>query len=167
MTSRRCGPSSSDERNVGTTLGQTETAMMSLKKREQIKKWDKRVVDLFVAYALRPVTVSGSPRGVTLACTRTQEIAMYMDNPGSTEPVKDLDKACLAIPVHLIMGRIPDFVPVPVRQALVDPGRKYASVQIVENVGHLIPQELPDKLGCLTYDALANNVNPRRESSRM
>ena len=38
---------------------------------------------------------------------------MYSDVAGATEPVYDLDRVCHLIPVHLILGRIKDFMYVP------------------------------------------------------
>ncbi|KAG6873602.1 hypothetical protein C0995_013975 [Termitomyces sp. Mi166 len=123
-----------------------ERAMIALKRRERTAKWDRRILDLFVKYAVVPHPGSYEKEtpyiGVTLACTRDQEAAMYRDADGPTKPVEDLKKA-----------------PARVHAAILDPkyGGVYASVRKVKGVGHLIPQEAPDRLAVIMYEALSGN----------
>ncbi|EDR04986.1 uncharacterized protein LACBIDRAFT_303937 [Laccaria bicolor S238N-H82] len=126
--------------------------LMVLKEREGTKKWDEAVLELFVKYAIR----EKEDGQVALACTREQEVTMYSDVPGATEPVHDLDRVCHLIPVHLILGKIKDFIPAKVHEALTSPtsGRVYASTTVIEGTGHLIPQEKPKELGTAIYDIL-------------
>ncbi|GLB33185.1 putative alpha/beta hydrolase family protein [Lyophyllum shimeji] len=137
-------------------------AMIALKKRERTQKWDPRITELFVKYAIVPHPGSYEKEtpylGVTLACTRDQEAAMYRDADGPTKPVQDLKKVCTAIPVHMILGTVHDFMPARVHEAILDPryGGIYATVRKMAGVGHLIPQEAPDELGVAMYDALAS-----------
>ncbi|KAG5637908.1 hypothetical protein H0H81_002736 [Sphagnurus paluster] len=138
-----------------------QMAMVMLKKRERTKKWDPRITELFVQHAVVPHPGSYEKEtpytGVTLACTRDQEAAMYRDADGPIKPVEDLRKICAVIPVHLILAGVNDFLPARVHAAIQNPeyGGRYASVHKVSGVGHLIPQEEPDKLGVIMYDALA------------
>ncbi|KAF9460939.1 Alpha/beta hydrolase fold-1 [Collybia nuda] len=139
------------------------TAMKSLRSRERTKKWDPRITDLFVNYAVKPHPGSyckeAPYHGVTLACSRDQEAAMYRDADGPTQPVADLNKACAAGYVHLVIGAINDFIPARVHAAILDPdsGRKYLSVTKLSDVGHLVPQEAPDRLGIAIYEALTKD----------
>ncbi|ESK91250.1 alpha/beta-hydrolase [Moniliophthora roreri MCA 2997] len=138
-------------------------AMAGLKKRDRTIKWDPRILEIFVKYGLRAhpgsfYSVSPYP-GVTLACTRDQEAAMYRDPDGATTPVVPLTQACKEKPVHLILGGVHDFMPKRTQDALLDPksGRTFASVTILPDVGHLVPLEVPDRLGEVIFDALVKN----------
>ncbi|KAF8130051.1 Alpha/beta hydrolase fold-1 [Mycena galopus ATCC 62051] len=139
-------------------------AMALLKRRDRSKKWDPRILDIFVEYGIveHPGArfPEGAYTGVTLACTRDQEAAMYRDPDGATKPVQTLVRVCRQYPVHLILGGIADFVPGRVHKAIIDAG-SYASVTTIENTGHLIVQEAPDRLGKAVYDALAMNARLR------
>ncbi|KAF8230932.1 alpha/beta-hydrolase [Tricholoma matsutake] len=139
-------------------------AMKTLKRRALTKKWDPRILDLFVKYAIKPhpssTYVETPYNGVTLACSRDQEAAMYRDADGPVAPVQDLNKVCANRPVHLVFGTVHDFIPARVQAPLLDPQSRprYASVAKLEGVGHLVPQEAPDRLGSVLYDALARNA---------
>ncbi|KAF7354602.1 Abhydrolase domain-containing protein mpaH [Mycena sanguinolenta] len=89
-------------------------AMALLNRRDRSKKWDPRVRDVFVKYGIveHPGAryAEGAYPGVTLACTRDQEAAMYRDPDGATKPVETLTRVCRQYPVHLILGGIADFV---------------------------------------------------------
>ena len=91
---------------------------------------------------------------------------MYRDVEGPTQPIAVLNEICHQIPTHLILGRVSDlmcvnlflfsfrllyiysttlfffFLPRPayVHEALVDPnsGRRYASIEYVSGIGHLV-----------------------------
>ncbi|KAF8169061.1 Alpha/beta hydrolase fold-1 [Mycena galopus ATCC 62051] len=126
-------------------------AMALLKRRDRSKKWDPRILDIFVEYGIvehrswRPIP---------------GRRAMYRDPDGATKPVQTLVRVCRQYPVHLILGGIADFVPGRVHKAIIDAG-SYASVTTIENTGHLIVQEAPDRLGKAVYDALAMNARLR------
>lgn len=65
---------------------------------------------------------------------------MYMDEEGPIKPVKILDEICPRIPVHLVLGGVPDLIPRHVHDLLVDSksSRDFASVKILPGVGHLV-----------------------------
>ncbi|KAF9256579.1 hypothetical protein L218DRAFT_966280 [Marasmius fiardii PR-910] len=157
------------------------TAMSALKRRDRTKKWDPRILDVFIKYGVVPHQGSyfeESPyHGVTLACTRDQEAvshsftrqftffffptfapckAMYRDPDGATKPVEDLNKTCKEKPVHLILGGIYDFMPKRTHNALIDPksGRKFASITVIPEAGHLVPLEVPDRLGQIVFESV-------------
>ncbi|KAK0205878.1 Alpha/beta hydrolase fold-1 [Desarmillaria ectypa] len=146
------------------------TAMASLKRHDRKKKWDPRIQQLFIRHATRPHPGSYHVRnpytGFSLACTRDQEAAMYRDPEGATKPIADLNKACASRPVHLVLGGIYDFLPKRVHEAIVDPssGRHFASITTIPESGHLVPQEQPDILGEIIFNALISNRTPLRRS---
>ncbi|KAJ8076164.1 hypothetical protein PM082_022149 [Marasmius tenuissimus] len=139
------------------------TAMSALKKRGRTTRWDPRILDIFIKHGVVPHQGSyykESPyNGVTLACTRDQEAAMYRDPDGATKPVQHLTKACNEKPVHLILGGVYDFMPKRTHDALVDPksGRKFASVVVIPEAGHLVPLEVPNQLGKVVFSCLVKN----------
>ncbi|KAJ3573724.1 hypothetical protein NP233_g2240 [Leucocoprinus birnbaumii] len=129
-----------------------DEAFLYLKEDSRTKRWDEKVMKAFVKHA-----IGESPSGtVTLACMPQQERIMYLDMPGATRPVGELTRLCPILPVHLIIGLSNDFIPRVVHDRLIDPtsGRTFASVSEVPQVGHLMPQEIPKKLGILVYELL-------------
>jgi len=139
-------------------------AMLTLRSRDRTSKWDPRILQIFVKYGIveHPGArfAEGAYPGVTLACSRDQEAAMYRDPDGATKPMQTLNNFCRMHPVHLILGNVADFVPKRVHQVLID-GRNWASTTSIEGAGHLIVQEVPDRLGKAVYNALAMNTRLR------
>jgi len=136
-----------------------EHALQSLKSKT---RWHPRVAELFVKYALRPHPGSYADppyNGFTLACTRYEEAAMYMDHDGPTKPVEDLNRVCARMSVHIIFGDVKDTLSREVHDAIIDPksGRRFASISCI-NCGHLVPQQAPDKLGEFVFAALTSNA---------
>ncbi|KAI0311528.1 Alpha/beta hydrolase fold-1 [Amylostereum chailletii] len=121
--------------------------------------WHPRVAELYVAFGLRD-----HPRGegATLACTRGEEAAMYRDLGSSEAAVALLNAACVALPVHLILGAVHDYLPPQVHADLAG-GRPHASISTLQGLGHLIPQHAPDRLSAAVFAALF----PDRGSSRL
>ncbi|KAF9653902.1 hypothetical protein BDM02DRAFT_3216155 [Thelephora ganbajun] len=107
-------------------------------------RWHPRIHDIFIKYGLRDHPTHAhevSPfDGVTLACTRDQEALMYRDKDGATAPVQDLNAICSQVPVHVIFGENPDYLPRTVQDRLTDPksGRRFASMTRIPNTGHLV-----------------------------
>ncbi|KAH8830962.1 Alpha/beta hydrolase family-domain-containing protein [Flagelloscypha sp. PMI_526] len=138
-------------------------AMHALRKRQRTSKWDPSTLVLFVRHAIRQhpgARHKDAPYlGVTLACSRDQEAAMYRDVDGPTKPIADLNKACARMPVHLIIGGINDFISPRIHAAMTDvkSGRRFASVTKIEETGHLIPLEVPEKLGEVLYACLVDS----------
>jgi len=138
-------------------------------------RWHPRILDIFIKYGLRdhPThTHEVSPfDGVTLACTRDQEASMYRDKDGSTAPVKDLDVICSQIPVHVVFGGNPDYLPRLVQDGLTDPGsgRRFASVTRIPNAGHLLPQQDPPALAAVLSQVIQfrSNASSRRVFARL
>lgn len=130
-------------------------------------RWHPRILDIFIKYGLRdhPThTHEVSPfDGVTLACTRDQEALMYRDKDGATTPVQDLNVICRQIPVHVIFGGNPDYLPRSVQDGLTDPksGRKFASVTRIPNTGHLLPQQDPAALAAALSQVIQLRIDTR------
>ncbi|KAJ3508565.1 hypothetical protein NMY22_g16571 [Coprinellus aureogranulatus] len=156
----------------------------SRKRRDGKREWDERVVNAFLVciYMRSPLHPSANPESrvqqkhgirpyakpadnsvtakFTLACTKEQEIVMYRDKRGAEAPVEVLDKISSTLPTHLILGEIKDYVPGEVHKVLIGPapGRRFASITTLPDVGHLVPQEKPDALA----GAIANVLRLRQ-----
>ncbi|KAF7300970.1 Abhydrolase domain-containing protein mpaH [Mycena indigotica] len=142
-----------------------EKALAALKTRDRTKKWDPRILEIFVKYGIVEHPGNQYPEGrypgVTLACTRDQEAAMYRDPDGATKPVETLKRLCRIMPVHLILGGIADFIPKRVHKAIIE-SQPWASVDVIKDAGHLIVQEIPETLGKSIFTALqASKVRSR------
>ncbi|KAG2751062.1 alpha/beta-hydrolase [Suillus brevipes Sb2] len=139
-----------------------EFAYKNLKSRQRCERWDPRVLDLYIKFGLRTHPGARHPRapydGVSLACSREEEVTMYREPDGATKPVQDLDKVCSHIPVSIVFGSDNDYIPRAVQDALIDPtsGRRFSSVTRIDGVGHLVPQHTPNQLGELIFDILTN-----------
>ncbi|EPQ59795.1 alpha/beta-hydrolase [Gloeophyllum trabeum ATCC 11539] len=126
------------------------------------RAWHPKVVQLYIEYGLRPCR-----DGYTLSCTREEEIAMYEDKDGSTKPVKCLDEACRRLPIHLMLGEFPDYIPKAVQDALSS-GRTFASRRTILGAGHLVPQEVPEELAKHLFETLITYPpDPRHIQSRL
>ncbi|KAF7331405.1 Abhydrolase domain-containing protein mpaH [Mycena kentingensis (nom. inval.)] len=142
-------------------------ALEAVKSRERVKKWHPAVVESFVQYGIveHPGAryLEGRYPGVTLACTREQEAAMYRDPDGATKPIATLNRLCRTLPggAHLILGGVADFVPKRVHKAIRE-GRSWASVNVIQKSGHLMVQEVPDELAQSVLNALRNGQARRR-----
>ncbi len=148
------------------------------------KAWEPRCVDLFVVrppshpeqrqcrlansdqqYGLRDLPAAISPSessgGVTLCCSRVQEVAGYAYVQDGVDSLNRLKFLCSFIPVHCVFGERADVVCVPVpvsaasaegvsnfhpdrhkstQAAIVDPkqGRTFKSIVRVPRAGHLV-----------------------------
>ncbi|KAF7291785.1 Abhydrolase domain-containing protein mpaH [Mycena chlorophos] len=147
-----------------------EKAMVALKTRDRTRNWDPRILENFVKYGIVEHPGNHYPEGkypgVTLACTRDQEAAMYRDPDGATKPVETLNRICPTMPVHVILGEIADFVPRRVHEA-IKKSQPWASVDVIKAAGHLIVQEIPERLGKSIFAALAKNETTSHTRSRL
>jgi pimeloyl-ACP methyl ester carboxylesterase len=136
-------------------------AHQDLKSKRRCERWDPRVLDLYIKFGLR--THPGARHlqapydGISLACSREEEVTMYREPDGATKPVQDLDKICPRIPVSIVFGSDNEFIPRAVQDALIDPasGRRFSSVTWIDGAGHLVPQHAPDQLGEQIFDILS------------
>ncbi|KAG2122542.1 hypothetical protein BD769DRAFT_1629204 [Suillus cothurnatus] len=90
-------------------------AYQDLKSKRRCERWDPRVLDLYIKFGLR--THPGARHlqapydGISLACSREEEVTMYREPDGATKPVQDLDKICPRIPVSIVFGSDNEFIP--------------------------------------------------------
>jgi len=89
---------------------------------------------------------------------------MYRDKDGATTPIQDLNVICNRIPVHVIFGGNPDYLPRSVQDGLTDPesGRRFASVTRIPNTGHLLPQQDPAALAVALSHVIQLRVGARQ-----
>ncbi|KAG2064661.1 alpha/beta-hydrolase [Suillus decipiens] len=136
-----------------------ECAYQELKPR---RRWDPRVLDLYIKFGLRTHPGAHHPQapydGISLACSREEEVTMYREPDGATKPVQDLDKICPHIPVSIVFGSNNEYIPREVQDALIDPasGRRFSSVTWIDGAGHLVPQHAPDELGEQIFNILSS-----------
>ncbi|KAH8830965.1 hypothetical protein DL96DRAFT_1595009 [Flagelloscypha sp. PMI_526] len=116
-------------------------AMHALRKRQRTSKWDPSTLVLFRQHAIRQHPGARHKDAPYLG-------AMYRDVDGPTKPIADLNKACARMPVHLIIGGINDFISPRIHAAMTD---------VKSETGHLIPLEVPEKLGGVLYACLVDS----------
>lgn len=140
-----------------------QDARLWLSRRPPWKDWEPRVLDLFVEFALRDLPTETYPDakgGVTLRCTRQQEVTGYTYHQDAIDGVERLTELCPILPIHCIFGEKTDLIAAETQAALLDPnsGRKMASVARIPGAGHLVVQEQPFKLAECIF-ALTVSVN--------
>ncbi|KAF8838206.1 hypothetical protein BDN67DRAFT_109238 [Paxillus ammoniavirescens] len=146
--------------------------------------WDPRVLELYVKHGLRihPAAKHETEpyHGVTLACSRDEEVTMYRDLTGPSKGLESLNSICTRIPVSVVFGD-ENYLPRAIQDALVDPasGRRFRTVSRIQGVGHLvsstayplssasrscpifqIPQQLPEKLSEVLLEVLCQLTAP-------
>lgn len=93
-----------------------------------------------------------------MACPKSQEAACYRDRVAARRSFQYLAVICAQAPVHVIWGAVDDSIAAEVKRRATDPttGRKMASVQRLEGVGHLIVQVAPIRLADAIFKALTS-----------
>ncbi|KAL1937276.1 hypothetical protein VTO73DRAFT_13885 [Trametes versicolor] len=118
-----------------------------LAKRLPYRRWDARVLDLYVEHALRelPTAVhTDKQEGVTLAVTQKDEISGYSHYEDAYAALDTLPGLCRAVPTHAIFGSVIDIVPPALHACTVNAAAGgLKSVMRVEGAGHLVVQEDP------------------------
>ncbi|KAJ7745822.1 Alpha/beta hydrolase fold-1 [Mycena maculata] len=135
-----------------------------LKRRGPWKRWDARVLRIFVRYGLRDT----SDGEVALKCDRRQEANAYPDVHPHFDAVDEIGRVCQSVPVHLVWANQSDFVPKIVQDSLSDvsEGRMVASITRLDG-GHMIVQENPDRIAlaiCDSLDAVGVDLQIRARS---
>ncbi|RDX51310.1 alpha/beta-hydrolase [Lentinus brumalis] len=137
------------------------------------KAWEPRCVDLFVQYGLRDLPAAISPSessgGVTLCCSRVQEVAGYAYVQDGVDSLNRLKFLCSFIPVHCVFGERADVVHKSTQAAIVDPkqGRTFKSIVRVPRAGHLVVQENPRGLAEAIWAALQGDYAQEGPTSRL
>ncbi|OJT03500.1 hypothetical protein TRAPUB_5840 [Trametes pubescens] len=118
-----------------------------LAKRFPYRRWDARVLDLFVEHALRelPTAVyTDKGEGVTLAVTQKDEIAGYSHYEDAFAALDALPGLCRAVPTHAIFGSVIDIVPPQLHACTIDASAGgLRSIVRIAGAGHLCVQEDP------------------------
>ncbi|KAI0730568.1 alpha/beta-hydrolase [Earliella scabrosa] len=150
-----------------------DAARAWMAKRLPWSTWTPRCLDLFVEHALRDLPTAIYPdhtHGVTLCCTRDQEVGGYSYNEDGFDSLDRLKDVCPAIPVHCVFGEREDVIPEFVKSGFVDEsqGRKMASITTVANAGHLVVEEGPQNLALAIWGSIHQGFQPKiRTMSRL
>ncbi|KAI0689538.1 Alpha/beta hydrolase family-domain-containing protein [Cytidiella melzeri] len=140
-----------------------EEAYNQLKSRSSYQAWDPRILKIYVKHGLRdlPSVTYLDKQGVTLKCTKEQELACYRETVAKARAYTYLSHMCARLPVHFIFGAINDFVSTSVQDDLLSGSAKgqYATVQRIPECGHLIPQLKPKKLAEAIYATLQSDCS--------
>ncbi|CDO69450.1 hypothetical protein BN946_scf184817.g10 [Trametes cinnabarina] len=128
-------------------------------KRFPWRRWDPRVLDLYVEHALCDLPTASYPdlkEGVTLSISRAQEINGYSGHADAHAALERLKVLCPTIPVHCIFGGQVDMVPLESQAAIVDEdaGRRMRSIVRIARSGHLLVQEAPRDLALAIWSIL-------------
>ncbi|KAJ6511412.1 alpha/beta-hydrolase [Mycena vitilis] len=128
-----------------------EDARQWMARRPPWKYWKPEVLNHFAEFALRDLPTATYPEaqsGVTLCCTRQQEVTGYTYYQDAIDGVDRLTELCARLPIHCIFGEKNDLIASETQKALIDPasGRKFASITRIPGAGHLVVQEQPCKL---------------------
>ncbi|KAJ7853346.1 Alpha/beta hydrolase fold-1 [Mycena olivaceomarginata] len=122
-----------------------------LQRRGPHKRWDARVLELFIDHGL-----ASTPSGdVSLKCDRRQEARAFPDVHPHFDAVVELGRISRAVPVHLVWASRSELIPKVVQEALCDAseGRRFASITRLEG-GHLLVQESPTRVAHALSSAL-------------
>ncbi|KAG8933324.1 hypothetical protein FRC03_004735 [Tulasnella sp. 419] len=137
-----------------------KAAIKDLSSNGAFKTWDRRQIEMFVNYGMRPhpgKNHSVPYNGLTLCCTREQEAALYRGGVALRASVlQKLSWLTNRTPIYVAFGEINDSVPRPVQDALTEPstGHNFVSVTRIPNAGHLVVQQNP--AGCA--DVIFNSL---------
>ncbi|KAF8912211.1 Alpha/beta hydrolase fold-1 [Gymnopilus junonius] len=122
-----------------------EEAYNILKSRGTWKSWDDRVLRNYVESGMHPLPTAEYPdkrEGVTLKCTRTQEVACYRDTLGPRRIYNNFHNIVAQVPTHLIYGAIDDYIAAEVKDDIINNRAggiaNLASYTRVPGAGHLV-----------------------------
>ncbi|KAI0797268.1 Alpha/beta hydrolase fold-1 [Irpex lacteus] len=139
-----------------------EEAYKQFSSRAAYNAWDPRVLKIYVQQGLRDLPSAEYPdkQGVTLKCTKPQELACCRDTIGKARTWAYLPHICSRLPVHFIFGAINDSVSRETQDDMLVNGARgrQASVVRVPGAGHLIVQTKPRALAEKIYEALYSDV---------
>ncbi|KAG2158770.1 uncharacterized protein EDB93DRAFT_1100392 [Suillus bovinus] len=115
------------------------------------RKWDKRVLDLYVRCGFEEVNQSNLGTGkkesyVTPTLRKDEESPLAVEEAGRG--------------VHVIWADFEEFVSKASREEILDAAEhRVVSQRTIKGAGHLVPQEKPDKLGEALVEILDEIVN--------
>ncbi|KAI0042043.1 hypothetical protein FA95DRAFT_1564738 [Auriscalpium vulgare] len=133
-----------------------EVARDWLRNRLPWRRWDPRILDLFIQHGLKDLPTAGDPERVTLACPREHERQGYLAHEEMLAGHEHLAALCEAVPVHCIFGTVHDLLSEEMQQSTIE-GRRMASIAKVEG-GHLLVQEAPDAVAMSIWNAIKHET---------
>ncbi|KIY49680.1 hypothetical protein FISHEDRAFT_65118 [Fistulina hepatica ATCC 64428] len=147
-----------------------EDAYTGMKGRPAYKMWDDRVLRIYANHGLRPLPTSTYPdkhEGVTLKCTRQQELATYNDPQASSRIFDFLGHVVKRVPTHLIVGTIDNpALPLIVKDEVIrfaaGGAQNLVTIGHVERASHLVVQENPTGVARELYQALTTPLSATR-----
>ncbi|KZV76686.1 alpha/beta-hydrolase [Peniophora sp. CONT] len=133
------------------------SALEYFAKRPPWRTWDRRVLELYVEHGLYQ-----APEGedVVPKCPKTRESAAFVDLESTFVATEQIAPVSALLPLHIIFGAKNDMMPRYGQDSLIDAskGRMPASVTRVDGAGHLIVQEIPDRLAEVVYALLKDRA---------
>ncbi|KAA1474445.1 hypothetical protein DENSPDRAFT_841031 [Dentipellis sp. KUC8613] len=135
------------------------------------KSWDPRVLELYVSYGLREVSIMGQPKNkiVTLKCSKSQEAATYRGVLGSSNALAYLPTFCSNVPVYVVLGSKADYLPANNSSNLVekDAGRKFKGVVTADGEGHFVLQTNPQAVAENIYTSLIQAISTSQLKTKL
>ncbi|EPQ53626.1 alpha/beta-hydrolase [Gloeophyllum trabeum ATCC 11539] len=123
-------------------------------------RYDRDAMASYVEHALRdlPTALYPDKQGVTLKCTKWQELACYRDYQSNKLAWRYIKDACADLPVHFINGAVHDTLPKELKEDTVVTATagRYKSWQEVQGAGHLAPQMAPKGVAEAILNVLAD-----------
>ncbi|CAK5277057.1 unnamed protein product [Mycena citricolor] len=136
------------------------SASRFMKKRKMWEKWDPRILDLYLAYGLRPLPTLKYPSiasGVTLTCTIEQEESISRDLSGIIYIWNSIQTVTTRHPLHLIYGTKNDILSLESKDSFIAQAggsEKFESIHSIPGAAHLIVQTHPTALAERIFDIL-------------
>ncbi|KAJ7334060.1 Alpha/beta hydrolase fold-1 [Mycena albidolilacea] len=127
-----------------------KAARKALERDMMYATWDPRCLDLFVEHALiaHPAAKHQAPftfPGVITALSRDHHARSFMSDDLTFHGVEAYAAMTQRIPVYLVWGAVDEFANDDLRDFMTKPGRTPASVSKIEDAGHMVIQQQPEK----------------------
>jgi len=115
-------------------------------RRSPWKKWDPRVLELYLKHAFTEAVDEEGKPCVNPTLRKEEEAILYPSEAHTVNPA-DVAKIARQLPLHYIWADFPEFVQDNAKADICAAAEnKLVSVRKVPGAGHLIPQEKPDDL---------------------
>lgn len=121
-------------------------ALKYLKTRLPFNEWDDRILRVYAEHGLYETINRDGKRHVQRKCPAVAEASFRANLEITWQAMAQADKIQHYMPVHMVLGTGEGVIPAVVRDCVIDKkkGRRYASVSIIPDVGHMIVQMSPD-----------------------
>ncbi|KAI0763278.1 alpha/beta-hydrolase [Trametes elegans] len=145
------------------TWNSRDEAKKYFEKRFPWSIWDPRVLELYVRYGLREITVpsgNNAKTKVTLSCTKDQERATYVHVEPHFVVIDTIRNLSDSLPIHFILGARVDLIPEYIHESVINL-RKVASVAKVPDGGHFAVQENPEGMAYALAQVISGAISPK------